>query len=173
MNESTTGTATTTTTAGITTVSTTTAGTTTTTRRLRYPGAPPFGDSPLDEVLFFGREVEAEEALHSILSHELFVLYARSGVGKTSLLKARVVNRLRERDLWPVFVRMADASTSPTELVRQALADENGRNSIEVVGADDQGLDLFELLRSVRIWKDDILQMPVLVFDQSSSATEL
>lgn len=134
--------------------------------RLRYPGSPPFGDSTLDSMLFFGREAEAEAALHSILSHDLFVLYARSGVGKTSLLKARVAHHLKERDLWPVFVRMADSDTAPTSLVRQALVDQAADATIEVAGIDDGNDGLFDLLSKVRMWRHDILQLPVLVFDQ-------
>ncbi len=135
---------------------------------LRYPGSPPFGESRLDSMLFFGRDADAEAALHSILSHDLFVLYARSGVGKTSLLKARVTRHLKQRDLWPVFVRMADTEQPPIELVRRALRDQHGQHgpdTIEVIGADDAG-ELYDLLANVHIWNGDVLQVPVLIFDQ-------
>src|SRR5688572_16924328 len=72
----------------------------------RYPGAPPFGDSELDRLLFRGRTREIDEVLHSILSHDLLVVYGVSGLGKTSLLTAGVLERLRERDYFPVLIRV-------------------------------------------------------------------
>ena len=55
----------------------------------RYPGSPPFGDTEVDRLLFRGRAAETDEVLHSILSYDLFLVYAVSGMGKTSLLDRR------------------------------------------------------------------------------------
>ena len=71
----------------------------------RYPGSPPFGDSELDRLLFRGRAREIDEVLHSILSYDLLLVYAVSGMGKTSLLTAGVLEPLRERGYFPVIVR--------------------------------------------------------------------
>ena len=48
----------------------------------RYPGSPPFADSELDRLLFRGRAREIDEVLHSILSYDLFLVYAVSGHGQ-------------------------------------------------------------------------------------------
>jgi tetratricopeptide (TPR) repeat protein len=72
----------------------------------RYPGSVPFQDDPLNRHLFFGREVEADMLFHSILVEDLVVLYSRSGLGKTSLLNAGVLWRLRERRFFPMMCRV-------------------------------------------------------------------
>ena len=89
--------------------------------RYRYPGAPPFEDTDLDRRLFRGRADEADTVLHSILSTNLFLLYAESGLGKTSLLNAGVLHELRTRGHWPVSVRLNDVTGSPAALVRAGI----------------------------------------------------
>ena len=60
-----------------------------------YKGLAPFDDSPLDALLFFGREREIEVIVANLMAARLTVLYGASGVGKTSLLRAGVAHRLR------------------------------------------------------------------------------
>jgi tetratricopeptide (TPR) repeat protein len=72
----------------------------------RYPGSLPFQDGDLDRRLFFGREKEAELLFYKILVDELVVLYSRSGLGKTSLLNAGVLQQLRERMFFPMMCRV-------------------------------------------------------------------
>jgi WD40 repeat protein len=61
-----------------------------------YKGLAPFEDSELDALLFFGRERETEIIVSNLLATKLTVLYGPSGVGKSSVLRAAVVRRLRE-----------------------------------------------------------------------------
>ncbi|HEY8409274.1 MAG TPA: hypothetical protein VIK66_14940 [Gaiellaceae bacterium] len=61
-----------------------------------YKGLAPFEDSELDALLFFGRERETEIIVSNLLASKLTVLYGPSGVGKSSVLGAAVVRRLRE-----------------------------------------------------------------------------
>ena len=61
-----------------------------------YKGLATFEDSELDALLFFGREREAEVIVANLLASKLTVLYGPSGVGKSSILRAAVVRRLRE-----------------------------------------------------------------------------
>lgn len=136
----------------------------------RYPGAPPFGDNELDRRLFTGRRVESEAVLHSILSSSLFVLYAQSGLGKTSLLNAGVSEELRVRGHWPVSVRLNDVSTSPTTAIVERIV-EVGRNdpAIDVVIDDDAiGGDatLWDVLSAVEVWRGNVLQHLVVILDQ-------
>ena len=48
-----------------------------------------------DAGLFFGREAEVEALRSQILAHRSFVLHGRSGVGKSSILRAGLMPRLR------------------------------------------------------------------------------
>ena len=68
--------------------------------RNRYPGAHPFEDNDLSRKLFRGREHETS-LTRQILANRLVVLYARSGLGKTSLLNAGVAEDLRAEGLVP------------------------------------------------------------------------
>jgi WD40 repeat protein len=61
-----------------------------------FKGLAPFEDSALDALLFFGREREIEVIVANLMANRLTVLYGPSGVGKTSLLRAGVAQRLRE-----------------------------------------------------------------------------
>jgi WD40 repeat protein len=61
-----------------------------------YKGLAPFDDSELDAALFFGRDRDGEIIVANLLAARLTVLYGPSGVGKSSLLHARVGRRLQQ-----------------------------------------------------------------------------
>jgi len=48
-----------------------------------------------DAQLFFGREAEVESVASQIVAHRSFILHGRSGVGKSSLLRAGLTPRLK------------------------------------------------------------------------------
>ena len=60
-----------------------------------FKGLAYFGDSRYDVLLFFGRERESEVVAANLMASRLTVLYGPSGVGKSSLLRAGVTQRLR------------------------------------------------------------------------------
>ncbi len=60
-----------------------------------FKGLAAFDDSALDALLFFGREAEREAIVANVLANRLTVLFGPSGVGKSSLLRAGVAQRLR------------------------------------------------------------------------------
>ncbi len=60
-----------------------------------FKGLAYFGDSEYDVLLFFGRERESEVVAANLMASRLTVLYGPSGVGKSSLLRAGVSQRLR------------------------------------------------------------------------------
>jgi hypothetical protein len=60
-----------------------------------YQGLVPYGEDDADR--FFGRDALAEIIAASLRARRLTVLYGPSGVGKSSVLMARVAHRLRER----------------------------------------------------------------------------
>jgi WD40 repeat protein len=61
-----------------------------------YKGLAAFGDSDLDAFFFFGRERERSVIVANLIAARLTVLYGPTGVGKSSVLRAGVVHRLRE-----------------------------------------------------------------------------
>ena len=142
-------------------------------RSYRYPGSPPFRDIDLDRRLFKGRDEESKKVFHSILSADLFLLYAVSGMGKSSLLNAGVMHRLRARGYWPVNVRLNDTTLSPVQAIDRQIAQADIRDT-EVEVQRTPGLDfaitaetpLWDLLGSLEVWRGDRLQQLVLVLDQ-------
>jgi WD40 repeat protein len=62
-----------------------------------YKGLRPFEATPLDASLFFGRDAERELIAANLVAARLTVLYGASGVGKSSVLRAGVVQSLREQ----------------------------------------------------------------------------
>ena len=66
--------------------------------RNRYPGAQPFSDDDFSRGVLRPRAAQRRVLADKILANRLVIVYARSGLGKTSLLQAGVAPRLREED---------------------------------------------------------------------------
>lgn len=81
-----------------------------------------------DAALFFGRETEIEAITSQILAHRSFILHGRSGAGKSSLLRAGLLPRLREQG-HEVFVLRC--FTPPLEQMLRALQN-NAQSSGEL-----------------------------------------
>jgi WD40 repeat protein len=60
-----------------------------------YKGLAAFDDSELDALLFFGRERDTEVIAANLLASRFTVLYGAPGAGKSSVLRAGVVRRVR------------------------------------------------------------------------------
>ena len=121
--------------------------------------------------LFFGREAETEELLRLIQRETLTVLFGRSGLGKTSLLRAGVFPRLRQEGCFPVVLRLdySPQAGNPVEQVK-ALTEAAARASgIDIESTQDiaEAETLWEYFHRVHFWgpRNDRLT-PVLVFDQ-------
>lgn len=72
--------------------------------KFRYPGIKSFSSE--EEALFFGRAQDAEKLFRLTRLEQLVVLYGKSGYGKSSLLQAAVLPRLkRETDFTAIPVR--------------------------------------------------------------------
>ena len=63
---------------------------------------------------FHGRDEETGELCRRVQRKLLTVLFGQSGLGKTSLLRAGIVPRLRAESFCPVYVRIDYAPQSPT-----------------------------------------------------------
>jgi hypothetical protein len=75
---------------------------------------------------FFGRDAEAAELLQRLRPHPLLVLYGRSGLGKTSLLRARLVPDLEKLGARPAFYRIGYGKGEDSPLEQLAVALEAG-----------------------------------------------
>lgn len=87
------------------------------TRSSPYRGLEPFDEA--DAAFFFGRQRETRLITASLFAAPLTVLYGASGVGKSSVLRAGVLPRLRERrNLLPVvFPTVASEAGAASSVV--------------------------------------------------------
>lgn len=121
---------------------------------------------------FYGREDEVAELARRVQRKLLTVLFGQSGLGKTSILRAGLVPRLRPEGYCPVYVRISYApeSPAPSEQIKQAIL-----RATQVLGtwtrsgSADPGESLWEFLHH----RDDTFHdfdgrplIPVLIFDQ-------
>jgi WD40 repeat protein len=88
-----------------------------------YKGLAAFDDTELDALLFFGRERDTEVIAANLLASRFTVLYGAPGAGKSSVLRAGVVRRVR--NLAPESVVAFDDSWSgdPRRSLAAALND--------------------------------------------------
>jgi tetratricopeptide (TPR) repeat protein len=121
---------------------------------------------------FFGRDEEVAELARRVQRKLLTVLFGQSGLGKTSILRAGLVPRLRSQGYCPVYVRIdyGKGSPEPAEQIKQAIR-LNARRSGEwtQAGVAVEGESLWEFLHH----RDDVLRdesgrtlIPLLIFDQ-------
>ena len=132
--------------------------------RNRYPGAQPFSDNDFSRRVFFGRGSAARMLADKILANRMVIVYARSGLGKTSLLQAGVAPRLREEDHLPLFVRVNDLRNGPFRGVLETIPGEAERQGIEYVPGLPESL--WSFFKTAEFWRGDLLLTPVLVLDQ-------
>jgi tetratricopeptide (TPR) repeat protein len=121
---------------------------------------------------FHGRDEEAAELARRVQRKNLTVLFGQSGLGKTSLLRAGLVPRLRGEGFCPVYVRVDynPESPSPSEQIKQAIfraTADAGHWSRP--GTAIEGESLWEFLHH----RGDLLRdasgrtlLPLLIFDQ-------
>jgi hypothetical protein len=132
--------------------------------RPRYPGAQPFSDDDVWRKLFFGREQESVVLTNQILAHRLVVIFARSGLGKTSLLNAGVAERLRSEGFVPLSVRVNDVDKGPLDSIFEGIAAACRMQRIEYLRGNK--LSLWHYFKTVEFWRDDILLKPIIILDQ-------
>ncbi len=121
---------------------------------------------------FHGRDEEVAELGRRVQRKLLTILFGQSGLGKTSILRAGIVPRLRPEGYCPVYVRLdyGRESPPPSEQIKQAIL-----RATQVAGhwtqpgVSAQGESLWEFLHH----RDDILRdrtgralIPLLIFDQ-------
>ena len=132
--------------------------------RTRYPGAQPFADDDLSRKVFFGREQASLALTNQILANRMVVVYAKSGLGKSSLLNAGVSQRLRDEGYLPLIVRVNDIERGPSASVVEGIRAAAERQNVEYIpGRSDS---LWTFFKTVEFWRGDLLLTPVLILDQ-------
>lgn len=121
---------------------------------------------------FHGRDEEAAELARRVQRKTLTILFGQSGHGKTSLLRAGLVPRLRREGHCPVYVRIdyTPDSPAPAEQIKAAIfAATLVAGTWTRTGISRPGESLWEFLHH----RDDLLQdaagrplVPLLIFDQ-------
>jgi tetratricopeptide (TPR) repeat protein len=121
---------------------------------------------------FYGRDEEVAELARRVQRKLLTILFGQSGLGKTSILRAGIVPRLRAESYCPVYVRLdySPESPAPSDQIKQAIF-----RATQVSGQWTQtgvavaGESLWEFLHH----RDDVLRddsgktlIPLLIFDQ-------
>jgi hypothetical protein len=123
-------------------------------------------------AFFHGREEEIAELARRVQRKPLTVLFGQSGLGKTSILRAGLVPKLRPEGYCPVYVRIdyAPGTPAPAEQIKQAIFRETrASGSWSQSGVAVEGESLWEFLHH----RDDLLRdaagrtlTPLLIFDQ-------
>ena len=107
-----------------------------------YVGPVPF--EAKDQALFFGRDSESDELMSLAIAHPVLLMYAQSGAGKTSLLNANFVPKLKKEgyEVLPIarvqgndcdagtniyvfntLMSWAEGKVDPRQLARMTLVD--------------------------------------------------
>lgn len=107
--------------------------------RSPFPGLDSFTTSTHDAAIFSGRDVESDLVTANLRAASLTILCGPSGVGKSSLLRAGVVHRVRQQSRRGRSARMP----APTVIIHDEWAGEAGevlarRVAALGVGADDE-----------------------------------
>lgn len=96
----------------------------------RYPGARPF--EAQESSVFFGRDQDIKQLLQRVQLEPLLVLYAKSGLGKSSLLNAGLLPRIQQaQHLQPFSIRFqayqegAQENIWPLDRAREQLQAES------------------------------------------------
>lgn len=129
----------------------------------RYPGLNAFADYQAD--VFFGRDKEINQLFNLVAAENTVLLFAQSGVGKSSLLNAGIMPRLRQKEFFPVHVRFQGwdaADAKPADNLKASLASFFSEDNIPVK-LSSRNAPLWEFIKGCKYPRD---HTPVLIFDQ-------
>jgi HEAT repeat protein len=85
-----------------------------------YPGLRPYQEN--EQTRFYGRKADAEALISKILHNRLTLLFAATGVGKSSLLQAAILPQLKAADGQPLeVVYHNDWVSPPMTALKQAI----------------------------------------------------
>lgn len=99
----------------------------------------------------YGRDKEIEELSQKILYNTQTIIYGRSGIGKSSLLKAGVFPILRRNGYFPVYVRFVheEGQGNYTNQIITAIEESLTRLKIEDLSAPDS--DMYKIVQGYKV----------------------
>jgi hypothetical protein len=120
---------------------------------------------------FFGREIENDELFRLVRRDLVTLLFGQSGLGKTSLLQAGLVPRLRWAGFLPILIRLdhSAGAPSPSAQVRATIEREFAAANLSEatpMGADESLWGYFHRVDTRLADYAGNKIVPVLVFDQ-------
>lgn len=131
----------------------------------RYPGLKPFDRA--QSAVFYGRREDVVRLGNLILQQRLVVLFAKSGIGKTSILQAGVAPNLEQQNYAPLFIRLDKTGVPLVDTVGELLTKNDlvgGRNNTgERLGERET---MWERMKRLEFDLEGLPATPVLVFDQ-------
>ncbi|MCX6583031.1 MAG: hypothetical protein NT166_22875 [Candidatus Aminicenantes bacterium] len=127
-----------------------------------YPGLFPFRE--IDSDYFFGRRRESVELANCIDDHTLTVVYGKSGIGKTSLLRAGLTPYTRKNYYLPIYLRIdfSNEEKHPVQQAKETITQKVKEMDPQVKPVGN--LTLWEYFSNVQIQRGIV--KPLLVFDQ-------
>lgn len=133
-----------------------------------WPGLLPFSEE--DWKFFHGREFESEMLYRRVERERLTIVFAPSGLGKSSLLQAGLFPLLRKENVLPVYIRLDFSQVKPdlTGQVKTAIVREAERANVEAPKPEPRET-LWEFMhrKDAEFWsmRHQIVR-PLLIFDQ-------
>jgi len=131
----------------------------------RYPGLKPFERN--QSAVFYGRGEDVQRFANLALRERLVVLFAKSGIGKTSLLQAGAAPELEKQGFIPIFIRADNTNASLVDAIGEALEKHpsvGGRDNTGEIAGDR--MTLWERMKRLEFDLDGLPATPVLVLDQ-------
>lgn len=117
--------------------------------------------------MFYGRGEDVQRFSNLALRERLVVLFAKSGIGKTSLLQAGAAPELERQGFIPIFIRADNTAVSLVDGIGEALEKHpsvGGRDNTGEVAGDR--MTLWERMKRLEFDLDGLPATPVLVLDQ-------
>lgn len=138
----------------------------------RYPGLRPFERS--QSAVFHGRREDIAALSNLIFRERLVVLFAKSGMGKTSLLQAGCAPELERQDFVPIFLRTERSDRPVLESINEMLDKDPHVGNLDITGIRPHASQtLWEKMKRLEFDLNGLPATPVLVFDQFEEAFTL
>lgn len=126
-----------------------------------------------EEENLYGRDQEANDIANIIINGFSSIIYGKSGIGKTSLLKAGVFPILKYEDFYPIYIRLEHNNTVGNLYEDYLIQIDNSLKQVKsgiIVSEKNDEIKTYSLQYRLNhyIYKTskDIKLTPVFVFDQ-------
>ena len=131
-------------------------------KKNRYPGIRSFEQDEAN--LFYGRADALDELFGLIQVKPLNVVFSKSGLGKTSLIKAGLCPLLEKEGYLPIFFRLQNTEVPPVQAVLEILENHTPEQRYTGKYANSNN-QLWAAINQLKFGPSE-KQVPVLIFDQ-------